>query len=65
MRRRRRTIVPISASKSMGRGVYALDGRLYDARPPKLEDATLRLVPYHLWDNRAPGEMLVWIRARP
>jgi DUF1680 family protein len=20
-------------------------------------------VPYHLWDNREPGEMLVWVRA--
>ena len=27
----RRTIVPISASKAIGRGVYALDGLLYDA----------------------------------
>jgi UDP-N-acetylmuramoylalanine--D-glutamate ligase len=27
----RRTIVPISASKAMGRGVYVLDGLLYDA----------------------------------
>ncbi|MDE2488012.1 MAG: UDP-N-acetylmuramoyl-L-alanine--D-glutamate ligase, partial [Alphaproteobacteria bacterium] len=27
----RRTIVPISASKAMSRGVYALDGLLYDA----------------------------------
>lgn len=38
------------------------DGTLYDTRPPAREDATLRLVPYHLWDNREPGEMLVWIR---
>lgn len=38
------------------------DGTLYDTRPPARDDATLRLVPYHLWDNREPGEMLVWIR---
>ncbi len=26
------------------------------------EPATLTAVPYCLWDNRRPGEMLVWIR---
>lgn len=38
------------------------NGKLYDAGQPSLEDATARFVPYHLWDNRDPGEMLVWIR---
>jgi hypothetical protein len=36
--------------------------RLYRAAPPKATDATARFIPYHLWDNRAPGEMLVWMR---
>ena len=40
------------------------EGKLYDARAPVLEDATVRLVPYHLWDNREPGQMQVWMRAR-
>ncbi len=40
------------------------DGKLYDAQPSVLEDTTVRLVPYHLWDNRQPGQMLVWMRAR-
>lgn len=39
------------------------DGKLYDSRPPGFTETTARLVPYHLWDNRDPGEMLVWIRA--
>jgi DUF1680 family protein len=39
------------------------DGKLYDSRPPDRVETTARLVPYHLWDNREPGEMLVWIRA--
>jgi DUF1680 family protein len=39
------------------------DGRLYDTRPPELKPETARFVPYYLWDNRDPGEMLVWIRA--
>lgn len=37
--------------------------RLYDPRPPEFAPATARLVPYHLWDNREPGAMLVWVRA--
>lgn len=37
-------------------------GRLYDSTPPEFAPTTARLVPYHLWDNRDPGEMLVWIR---
>ena len=32
-----------------------------DALPAKEE--TARMVPYHLWDNREPGEMLVWVRS--
>lgn len=40
------------------------DGKLYATAKPSLEDTTARFVPYHLWDNRAPGEMLVWIRAQ-
>lgn len=36
---------------------------LYRTKPPVAEKATVRFVPYHLWDNRAPGEMLVWIRS--
>jgi DUF1680 family protein len=40
------------------------DGKLYDTAKPVLEPARARFVPYHLWDNRAPGEMLVWTRAQ-
>ncbi|KAA1184528.1 glycoside hydrolase family 127 protein [Rhizobium tropici] len=36
---------------------------LYRTAPPKSTASTARFVPYHLWDNRDPGEMLVWIRA--
>lgn len=36
---------------------------LYRTAPPKSTSSTARFVPYHLWDNREPGEMLVWIRA--
>jgi DUF1680 family protein len=36
---------------------------LYRTAPPKAKETVARFVPYHLWDNRSPGEMLVWIRA--
>jgi DUF1680 family protein len=35
---------------------------LYAEKEPATESGTARLVPYHLWDNRQPGEMLVWVR---
>jgi uncharacterized protein len=36
---------------------------LYRSRPAERHPARLRLVPYHLWDNRDPGAMLVWLQA--
>ncbi|SCB60378.1 hypothetical protein GA0061105_110182 [Rhizobium aethiopicum] len=36
---------------------------LYRKRPAERQVATARFVPYHLWDNRAPGEMLVWVQS--
>lgn len=36
---------------------------LYDAPDFALEDTELVAVPYCLWCNREPGEMLVWIKA--
>ncbi len=54
----RRTIVPISASKAMGRGVYVLQGVLYDATGERaIEVADLnraRSLPgRHNWQNAA------------
>ncbi|MDZ5696645.1 glycoside hydrolase family 127 protein [Chelativorans sp. M5D2P16] len=37
---------------------------LYKAAPPRVETVLGIFVPYFLWDNRDPGEMLVWIRTR-
>ena len=42
------------------------DGRdwgeaLYRAAPLSRRPAQLTAIPYYLWDNREPGEMLVWI----
>jgi len=54
----RRTIVPISASKAMSRGVYALDGLLYDATGERAVEVTdlkrARSLPgRHNWQNAA------------
>ena len=35
---------------------------MYTTAPPRAQTAVRRFVPYHLWDNRAPGEMRVWVR---
>ena len=37
-------------------------GALYRREPPKTEPAAIKAVPYFAWDNRQPGEMLVWLR---
>ena len=39
-------------------------GSLYRTEPPTEAAARLRAIPYHLWGNRGPGEMLVWIQER-
>jgi len=54
----RRTIVPISARRAMGRGVYALQGMLYDAmgeRVTEIADLTraASLPGRHNWQNAA------------
>ncbi|NRP75822.1 Non-reducing end beta-L-arabinofuranosidase [Ensifer psoraleae] len=36
---------------------------LYRQAPAERRPAKARFVPYHLWDNRAPGEMLVWMQS--
>ena len=36
-------------------------GALYSTEPPAARDAPLVALPYHLWANRAPGSMQVWV----
>jgi DUF1680 family protein len=36
-------------------------GALYSTEPPAAEDAALVALPYHLWANRGPGSMQVWV----
>ena len=37
------------------------DGALYRGSPAGTGDAKLTAIPYYLWCNRGPGQMLVWI----
>jgi DUF1680 family protein len=39
------------------------EGRLYRHREPSSKSIDLTAIPYYAWDNRAPGEMRVWMRA--
>ena len=52
----------VEATRDLSSG---FEGSLYRESPPSTEPAQARFVPYHLWDNRAPGEMLVWMRGGP
>jgi len=36
-------------------------GALYSTEPPATRDASLIALPYHLWANRTPGSMQVWV----
>jgi hypothetical protein len=36
-------------------------GALYSSAPPATREAPLTALPYHLWANREPGSMQVWI----
>jgi uncharacterized protein len=38
------------------------DCSLYSLTPPSTVPCEIKMIPYYAWDNRAPGEMLVWLR---
>lgn len=40
-----------------------LENGLYSCRPPKTENATLRLIPYNSFANRGESDMIVWFSA--
>ena len=52
-----------SISRSSARKRSNWGTALYRKAPAERQVATARFVPYHLWDNRAPGEMLVWVQS--
>jgi DUF1680 family protein len=40
-------------------------GGLYGSQVPQEKGIKITAIPYCTWDNREPGEMRVWLRARP
>jgi DUF1680 family protein len=39
------------------------EGKLYRYREPASKYMDIMAIPYYAWDNRAPGEMRVWLRS--
>ena len=35
---------------------------LYSLSTPATKPCEIKMIPYYAWDNRSPGEMLVWLR---
>ncbi|CCV06195.1 conserved hypothetical protein [Mesorhizobium metallidurans STM 2683] len=54
-------VVTLSAMGSK-EAVENWENGLYRTAPPATKEAKLKAVPYFAWDNREPGEMLVWLR---
>jgi len=40
------------------------ENTLYRSQPPSSKSMDITAIPYYAWDNRAPGEMRIWVRAR-
>jgi uncharacterized protein len=38
------------------------ESSLYPLSSPVTKPCQIKMIPYYTWDNRAPGEMLVWLR---
>lgn len=47
---------------ALRRNLAAWQGCLYRTGASQLQEVPLRAIPYFAWDNREPGEMLVWLR---
>ena len=54
-------VVTLSATAWADAGDGWQDG-LYRREPPASVETRLTAIPYYAWDNREPGEMLVWLR---
>jgi len=52
----------VIAGQALRRKPAGWKGRLYRADQSKTKSVVIKAIPYFLWNNRKPGEMLVWIR---
>ena len=53
--------IPVIKAVARHRKPSDRNSTLYSAEPPKYEKKNITAIPYSLWANRKPGEMLVWI----
>jgi len=54
--------VPVVSGKGLRRAGDGWDGLLYSVKRSRVRPARIKAVPYCVWDNREPGEMIVWLR---
>lgn len=54
--------VAVITGAAKNRTLDEWDDVLYRTEEPKRETIPVRAIPYFAWDNREPGQMLVWIR---
>ncbi|MBU4365504.1 MAG: glycoside hydrolase family 127 protein, partial [Verrucomicrobia bacterium] len=52
----------VITGQAVRRNPAGWNGRLYRADQSKTKSIVIKAIPYFLWNNRKPGEMLVWIR---
>jgi len=54
--------IPVIMARGKRRSPEGWKGTLYRRAGSKIKAVTLKAIPYFMWANRQPGEMLVWIR---
>lgn len=54
--------IAVISGTAKRRALDEWEGALYRADGSKSETLPFKAIPYFVWDNRAPGEMLAWIR---
>jgi len=54
--------VVVITGEARRRDLSRWEGRLYQPACSASKTVPLKAIPYYAWANRAPGEMLVWIR---
>lgn len=54
--------IAVITGRAKRRALDQWENALYKTAALKIEDQELKAMPYFAWDNREPGEMLVWIR---
>ena len=55
--------IPVITAKAQRRNTSGWDRTLYRPAGSSLfQDTVITAIPYFMWANREPGEMLVWIR---